>query len=569
MRGLYGFKPLLAALLLGFLLFCPQAGAVALNLELDTTEYLNELVFYPDGTYDCGKVTGYLSVTNPSLNDTVSDININFSDGIIPPSMHINELGPNSTATITYELSGSDSIFLPSVYEAVEPSSLYQGVGQEVVFRVDVGNNGSEDICILAFEKEFPEELEFVNYTLSAGSITRTGNSFCWENFTVFPASNESLLVIFKTTPSSDIVLPPSEFSFTTPAFAASKSLSLSAVTSTRFAVEKQKVGEGVWNVGVVVEDAGEFNCSLYEVKVYVSDTSLKETELIRDYALDLSLGPGESWRDSFVYEYPQTPVFFAKVYYTIPYTLSGSSMPLSPSGSGGFVINSIVSGDRKSHHHDNDEADDDNQQPEIIKLIYPAHDNGSVSESSPQTNEEETPEVQLPYKNWGRYFNIFLLLLLPGLLGLAGRKLLPFFPFFPFFRKEQIAISSSSLEEIFNAGAQDLLFSRGRKAVISGSEFAKLNLGNTGSEETPDEHVEKGRIKVIDDESGAVHEIMGKYTLSPEEASVLAVAASSGAKSVLTMTPEGRFAAEEMGFRVVELLDILPARKPVTPRKQ
>ncbi|MCQ1535049.1 hypothetical protein FTO70_04975 [Methanosarcina sp. KYL-1] len=553
-----------------------QASAVSLNLELDAVEYLNDLVFYQDGTHSCGNVIGYLSVTNPSLNHTVSSIDISFSDGITPSGTYINELGPNSTAIVSYELPGSDTVPLPSVSETVEPSSLYQGVEQEIVFRVDISNPGSESLDLLTFDRAFPEQLEFVGYTLSAGKLNRTGNSFLWEDFSISPGSEESLRLVFKTVPTSDLVLQPSNFSFTVPAFAASRDLSLSAVTSTRFAVEKQKVGEGEWKVGVVVEDASEFDCSLYGVEVYVSDTGLNETKLIRDYALDLNLRPGESWRDFFTYEYSGTPVFFAKVYYTIPYTISGSSMPLDSVEGGGFVINSIVSGDsgnsstpldsgetgdnvldpavpdeNEDRHHDGD-----SRRLTIIKTILPAPEQEPESPEAVSQNEEGDAPRRDEMKDTDTF--TLLMPLLVGLAVLTGRKLLPFVPFF---KKKRIAVSSSSVEKIYASGGLELLFSGRREAVISRNEFGKLEL--TGLLEALGKTVAKGRIKVIDTELSQVREIMERYGILSEDAEILAAAAACGIKPVLVISPSGRLAAQEMGLKPVELSDLLSPEKP------
>ncbi len=544
------------------LLLSPHAAAV--SLELEATEYINGLVFYPDGTYDSGNVTGSLSVTNPSLNHTVSDINISFGDGITPSDVHINELGPESTTTVSYESPGPVKIPLPSVKETVEPSALYRGTEQEVVFRVEISNPGSENISVLSFDREFPEELEFASFTFSAGSLNRTGNSFHWENFSVSPGSAECLLVVFNTTPASDIVLKPSSLSFTTPSLAVSGDLSLSAVTSTRFAVEKQKIGKDQWNVGVVVEDASDFDCLLGGVEVYVSDLMLTEPKLIREYAPDLRLEPGESWRDSFTYEYEGTPVFFAKVFYTIPCTISGSSMPLSASESGGFVISSIVSGtsdtpagifepedggnfvvdpvvsDDGGHRHHSD----DGERLRIIRPIYPVLENELEPDSAPRKNADDTPERVETEKS--RFSLLLLLLLLPLII-------------IPFFARKRLVVGSSSLKEIYDANGLDLLFSGRRKILISRNEFGKIT-GMEDSEmlEALKEPLEKGQIKVVDTDAGSVNEIMERYGISAEDADILATAVSGGVKDVLLKAPESEKAAREMGLKPVGLSEIL-----------
>lgn len=581
------------------LLLSPHAAA--LSLELEATEYVNDLVFYPDGTYGSGSVTGSLSVTNPSPDHTVSDINISFGDGITPSGVHINELSPKSTTTVSYKAPGPVTVPLPSVRETVEPLTLYRDTEQEVVFQVEISNPGSEDISILSFDREFPEELEFASLTFSAGSLNRTGNSFHWENFTVPPGAAESLLVVFNTTPVSDIVLQPSSFSFTTPSLTVSKDLSISAVTSTRFAVEKQKIGKDQWNVGVVVEDASDFDCLLSGVEVYVSDLMLTEPKLIRECAPDLWLRPGESWRDSFTYEYEGTPVFFAKVFYTIPCTISGLSMPLTASESGGFVISSTVCGtsdtpggsigpegsgnvvvdpavpdEEESRHHSGD-----GERLWIIRPIYPVSENEPEAESVPRTNEENTAGVERVETEKSRlnllpFLLPFLLPLLLLLLGAAGRKFLPFSPPMP---GKQLVTGSSQLKEIHGTNGFELLFSGGRSVFISRNEFNKLGGENLIRGSTPVEEkipvegsplgkavnklVENGRITVVDTEIDYVHEIMARYGISAEDAEILAAAEFLGVKEVLLTTSKSENAARKMGPRPLKLSEILKPAKP------
>lgn len=339
------FRIIVAAIMLSMILLIPHAGAVSLNLELDTTEYINDLVFYSDGTYDCGNITGFLSITNPSSSHTVSDINIRFNDGITPTENHIDELEPNGTTIISYQLPGSGAISLPSVIETTEPSTLKLNAEQKMTYRVEINNPGSEEISIVSFEKLFIPQLNCTGYIASAGSMNWTENRSLWENFKIPPYSNETLDLIIRTTPESDIILQPSTLSFTSPAIVASRSLSLSAVTTTAFTVEKQMIAKDKWKVGVIVEDASDFDYSLYRVEVYVSDTMLNEPKLIKEYDMKVNLRPDDTWSDSFAYDYSGIPVFFARIYYTIPYTISGNSMPLNPAETGGFVINSVVYG--------------------------------------------------------------------------------------------------------------------------------------------------------------------------------------------------------------------------------
>ncbi|MBW6517013.1 MAG: hypothetical protein K0A89_00715 [ANME-2 cluster archaeon] len=83
--------PSIVLLLSLSLLFSSPVSAIPLNLHLDTTEYINSLVFYSDGNYSLSDATGSLYITNPSLNNTIADINIDFTSGITPSNIHINK----------------------------------------------------------------------------------------------------------------------------------------------------------------------------------------------------------------------------------------------------------------------------------------------------------------------------------------------------------------------------------------------------------------------------------------------------------------------------------------------
>lgn len=432
MRSGFGF--LSALFLLSLIFICQQAGAVSLNLKLNTTEYINDLIFYPDGTHDYSKITGCLSITNPSMNDTISDLNIHLGNCTNSSVSHINELNPYTTVSITYDTTDIGTTVLPSVHEMIYPAALTQGIAQELTFRVEITNPGDTDISILDFEKEFPEELELVNCTFAAGNITKKGNDLHWGDFKVSPNSTESLQIVFKTKPCSDIVFSPSNFSFTVPSFAALRSISLTAVTKTLFAVEKQRVGDCGWNVGVYVEDASEFNYLLNRVEVYLSDTSLNKVKLIKEYKMNLSLKPGESWKKSFNYEYSGTPVFFAKVYYTIPYTISGNSMPISPTGHGDFVVNSIVLDKNRSLNPDHD------RELNIITPVSPIiennSNNNSVSNGSHYTYEkanakanaqETSSQKNILREKIGKNSNLIIILFLLVVLWLAVWRFFPF----------------------------------------------------------------------------------------------------------------------------------------------
>jgi hypothetical protein len=339
---------------------------------------------------------------------------------------------------VSYELESS-KVSLPVITETVTPSFLCSGVKQEVIFEVEISNPGCEDLRVLWFEKTFPRELKFVDCTLSEGTLNITGNNFQWENFSVNSRCRERLKLVFTITPVSDLAFSASNISFITPAFEASRNFSLSAVTNTRFAVEKQRLGEGEWKVGVIVEDASEFDFLLYNVKVYVSDTMLNEPRLIRDYYLNSSLKPGEYWQDSFTYKYSGTPVFFAKICYTIPYSIYGS-MTLNSVGNGNIAINSVISGDKI--HHDSH----DSHRLTIITPMSTLSENISAPQSSSQTDKKSHESFSSPenssflefYPQTNQVGGLaedgvrvsrllpFILLFL-GLLGLLGGRILSF----------------------------------------------------------------------------------------------------------------------------------------------
>jgi len=236
-----------------------------------------------------------------------------------------------------------------------------------------------------------------------------TENRSLWENFTIPPYSSETLDLPFRTTPESDIILQPSTLSFTSPAIVASRSLSLSAVTTTAFTVEKQMIAKDKWKVGVIVEDASDFDYSLYRVEVYVSDTMLNEPKLIKEYELEVNLRPDDTWSDSFAYDYSGIPVFFARTYYTIPYTISGNSMPLNPAETGGFVINSVVYGGQEKKRKN------DGSNTTISISTTPSSDGMELiifGEGEIQNNDKEEDHNLL-----------YILLILIGLILIAGIK--------------------------------------------------------------------------------------------------------------------------------------------------
>lgn len=326
------------------LLLSSQVSALPLDLGLSTTEYINGLVFYPDGTYSLNNATGSLFITNPSLNHTVADININFSSGITPSSIHINELGYNNTTIVSYQVA-STAISLPiSVVETTTPATLKQGENQTLIFDVTISNSGTDIISVFQFDKIFPPELTFTGITSTNGSLNFNNNSVTWTNLTILPASGENMQISFYTTPSAAISLPTSNLSFALPTYSASTALSLSAVTTTtNFTLEKEKLSNDIWRVGVRVWDESEFNYSLYKTEVYVSDPLLTNTTLIKTFNPNITLQPGQSWYNELNYSYSGVPVFFTRIYYTLSFNLSGSSIPVTPVDSGGFIINSIV----------------------------------------------------------------------------------------------------------------------------------------------------------------------------------------------------------------------------------
>jgi len=54
--------------------------------------------------------------------------------------------------------------------------------------------------------------------------------------------------------------------------------------------VEKEKLSNNIWRVGVRVWDESEFNYSLYKTEVYVSDPLLTNTTLIKTFNPNITL---------------------------------------------------------------------------------------------------------------------------------------------------------------------------------------------------------------------------------------------------------------------------------------
>lgn len=356
-----------------------QVSAVSLDLQLNSTEYINGLIFYSDGSHTLTDAKGSLLITNPSLNLTVSDINIDFTGSITPASIHINSIGPNTTQVVSYQIDSSMITIPLSVFETFTPEILDPEVNQTIVFNVSIYNSGSENVSIVLFDKTFPPELFFFNLSATVGAASVVSNSLTWADFTILPGTSEHVQVTFYTTPTSDIPIPSSNLVFSVPSYSASKALSLSAVTTTNFTLEKERITNDRWRVGVRVWDETEFNFSLHGVDVYLSDPQLNESVMIKNYNLSVILQPGESWYDNFLYNYSGVPVFFTRIYYSIPSDLSGLSMPMTPVKSGGFILKSTVtSAPDKSHH--------------VIRVIQPG--NGEEEETEPYADDIPPIEV-------------------------------------------------------------------------------------------------------------------------------------------------------------------------------
>ncbi|WP_342304904.1 hypothetical protein [Methanolobus sp. ZRKC5] len=299
----------LLALVISGSIFTFNADAVPLNLQLRSSEYLTGVVFYPDGSSVYDNVTGILYLTNPSLNHTVSDISINFSDQVSLGSKHIKHLEPNSSTSIPYSILSSDVAIPLSVRESFTPVKITQGIEQEVVFTVTMNNSGNENISIIDFEKDFSSELVYRTIESSRGNSSFLNNTCLWSEFELSPGSEETLSITFSTQANSDININPSNLSFISPVYAVESNLSVSAITDTTFTVEKENIYGDNWRVGVIVEDSSDFDYSLYRVEVYVSDTMLNNTTLIKEYDLNTTLHPGESWSNWFFHEYEGIPV--------------------------------------------------------------------------------------------------------------------------------------------------------------------------------------------------------------------------------------------------------------------
>jgi len=378
MRGNVTLSQLL--LITSITLLCTsQVSAIPLDLQLNSTEYINGLIFYSDGSHTLINATGSLFITNPSLNLTVSDINIDFTGSITPASIHINSIGPNTTQVVSYQIDSSMITIPLSVFETFTPEILDPRVNQTIVFNVSINNSGSENVSIVLFEKTFPPGLTFFNLSATSGAASVVSNNLTWAGFTILPGTSEQVQVTFYTTPTSDILIPSSNLVFSVPSYSASTALSLSAVTTTNFTLEKERITIDIWRVGVRVWDETEFNYSLYGVEVYLSDPQLNGSVMIKKYSLNVDLQPGESWYDSFLYNYSSVPVFFTRIYYSIPCDLSGLSMPMTPVKSGGFILKSTVTSTLDTSHH-------------VVRVIRPG--NGEEEETKPY--EGEIPPVEL-----------------------------------------------------------------------------------------------------------------------------------------------------------------------------
>lgn len=529
------------------LLFSSPASAVSLDLQLSSTEYINGLVFYSDGSHNLNNATGSLSITNPSLNHTVSDINIDFSGSITPSTIHINNLGPNNNTVVLYQIDKTLVNIPVSVVETFSPDLLEPGVSQTVTFNVTITNSGSEKLTIIQFDKNFPPEFNFVNLIATSGTTSFADNTLNWSNISILPTSSESVQLIFTSIPTADISIQSSNLSFTAPTYTASTTLSLSAVTTTNFTVEKERLSQDQWQVGVRVWDESEFNYSLYKVEVYVSDTELNGSTLIKTYTPGVVLQPQSFWYDRFQHNYSGVPVFFARIYYSIPFTISGSSVPLTPVTSGGYILESMVAGTSANSGHE------DKLRVRRGKNIIPDEDaGGAISGGTPLLPPPDESGTDIPDKPVDDPVKMVSLL---TAISAAAILASGFIGVFSDLSRQRVVIGSTHFVQLADIIGYKTLFSTIDGVIMGEGESNKLLEGSMGQVISP--LVQKGMIRSVEFDDELIGDLMRKYQIGNKDARALAVAFESGIKDVV-VSPAGVAAAEMMGLHPLSGIDLI-----------
>jgi hypothetical protein len=325
------------AIALTMLSMAPAAEAAGgYSVNINTVDYVSDVVYHADGTVSYGAGQGFYTISNPTSASPL------FSASATPYSgsaIMIGNIAPSSDYTGAYAIGRSDVRIPLLVKETIAPATLTQGKLQQVNMTVEVHNVAAHNVTGFKYSTKIPSGLSLIGDSFDHG-VLDIGDNITWEIDDIPSSATYCLNVSFNVTPSSSVYFAGAYIWYTAGDSSVNGDFGFSGSTITSFSLQKSHPDANIWAISASVPDDSEFNMSLTRVCLYRSDADDPfNTVLIRDYAPDVTLVPGSSWDIAFADTFDRTPAYFMKVAYQIPYTVHGTSSPLTPARTEPFTI--------------------------------------------------------------------------------------------------------------------------------------------------------------------------------------------------------------------------------------
>ena len=323
--------------MLSLLFLAPAASASGgYNVGISTVDYVSDIVYHANGTVSYGSGHGFYTIDNPAPTSPLISVDVTSYSGSLT---FIGNIAPLSGYSGAYDVD-HDNIRIPLIVkETITPASLTAGLQQQVNITVEVTNVASHDVTGFDYTKTIPSNLVLIGDSYDSGTLV-SGSNVTWHIDSISPSATCRMNMSFYVTPSSAISFPASYILYTADDSSASGNFGFSGTTVTTFSLQKSNPYTNAWDVHASFPDDSEFNMSLSQANIYRSNVNDPfNMVLVRNYAPDVQLEPGESWDTSFTDIYDQTPAYFMKVAYQIPYTVNHTSQPLTPAETDPFTI--------------------------------------------------------------------------------------------------------------------------------------------------------------------------------------------------------------------------------------
>ena len=318
------------AILFMMAVFAQSATATSgYRVEVNTTDFLSNITYDSDGIASFGSGYGFVTVHNPTVSSQLLSVNLTLWDGMQP--IFVESIAPSSDYSNRYDLCAT-SVQVPlKVKESITPTSLVAAGQHEIIINVDVENTGAADVTGFEYLKQLPAGL-VPEPGSGDGSVQVIGGNLTWTIDRIKPGEQKHLVAVFDIVPATDIYLPGAYISFTYSSSFVNGDPSIASSSDMPMVLQKLKPNPSTWAAGVNVPDNSEFMMKVDTVLLYRADVSSPfVTSLLKTYTPNTLIGPGESWSADYMDTYGGTPVYYMSLSYSIPYTITRNSYPLTP----------------------------------------------------------------------------------------------------------------------------------------------------------------------------------------------------------------------------------------------